>query len=149
MGRSSVTLAAALALVALLACKKKAPPETSAPSPAPEVPAAPAPAAPSAAPAEKPAAEVKTFSGTWTTAWGRLTLTQTGGAISGDYAGQFTGKVAGSVEGNVATLTWTQTNGETGKCKFTLAADGESFTGTWGSGASTANGGPWNGKRKK
>lgn len=144
MGRSSVMLAAALALAALLACKKSAPPTESTPTPVP----APQPPPTAASTEEKPAATAKSFTGSWDTAWGKVTLVQSGSAVTGDYSGQFKGKLAGDAEGNVATLTWTQTNGETGKAKFTLSADGESFAGTWGSGASASNGGVWNGKRK-
>lgn len=149
MGRSSVVFTSALAFAALLACKKSAPTEST-PTPQSEPVAAPAtPAAPAAPATEAPApAAAKNFGGTWTTAWGRVTLTQTGSSLTGQYSGQFTGKLDGSVDGSVATLTWTQTNGENGKAKFTLASDGDSFTGTWGSGASATNGGAWNGKRK-
>lgn len=150
MGRSSVVFTAALAFAALLACKKSAPTEsTPAPQSEPVAATATPPAAPAAPATEAPtAATAKNFGGTWNTAWGRVTLAQSGSGLSGDYSGQFSGKLAGSVDGNVATLTWTQTNGENGKAKFTLASDGDSFKGTWGSGSSSTNGGAWNGKRK-
>lgn len=147
MGRSTTVVISVLALAALLACKKSSPSSESSPSPQPEQ-AAP-PAQQPAAPTEQTSpAAAKNFTGTWSTAWGRVTLTQSGGTLTGDYSGQFTGRLSGDVAGNLATLTWNQTNGENGKAKFTLSADGDSFTGTWGSGSSATNGGAWNGKRK-
>lgn len=138
MGSSTLVITGALVLTAMLACKRSAPSSESTPSPQFE---------PVASPTEGTSAAAS-FAGSWDTAWGKVTLTQTGGAVAGQYVGQFTGNVSGQVEGNVATLTWTQTNGENGRAKFTLSADGQRFTGTWGSGASATNGGPWNGKRR-
>ncbi|MBW2529219.1 MAG: hypothetical protein JRI23_33895 [Deltaproteobacteria bacterium] len=88
------------------------------------------------------------FTGTWTTGWGPVTLTQQGDKLTGSYSGQFRGTLSGTVDGNVADLAWVQTNGERGRAKFTLSADGNSFTGTWGAYSSSAGGGSWNGKRK-
>jgi hypothetical protein len=137
MGRSTAALTAALALAALLACKKSEP----SPEPAPE-PAAPA--------ADTPTTATQTdFSGSWKTGWGPVTLTQSGSSVTGSYSGKFTGKLDGTANGNVAELTWTQTNGEHGKARFTLASDGDSFKGTWGANSSYTNGGSWNGTRKQ
>ena len=133
MKRLGVMFTSALALAALLACKKSAPTEST-PTPQADPVTTPAPADPTTT--GTPAATAKNFGGTWNTAWGRVTLTQTGSSVSGQ------------VDGSAASITWTQTNGESGKAKFTLSADGDSFTGTWGSGASSTNGAAWNGKRK-
>lgn len=68
------------------------------------------------------------FSGTWTTQWtdgGPVKLTVAG--TSGTYDWQ-NGKVAGSINGNVYAGNYTQDN-QTGTFQFTLAADGNSFTG--------------------
>jgi len=89
------------------------------------------------------------FSGTWQTAWGKVTLVQAGSKVGGTYAGKFTGSLDGLVSDDEVTLTWIQTNGERGKATFTLAKDGQSFTGTWGNRTSATNGGAWNGKRLK
>jgi len=145
MKRLGVMFTSALALAALLACKKSAPTESS-PTPQADPVTTPAPADPTTT--GTPAATAKNFGGTWNTAWGRVTLTQTGSSVSGSYSGQYTGNLDGQVDGSAASITWTQTNGESGKAKFKLSADGDSFTGTWGSGASSTNGGAWNGKRK-
>ena len=100
-------------------------------------------------PAEEPAKDGATYTGTWKTPWGPVKLVQTGKQLSGSYTGSFTGTLEGTVEDGVADVGWTQTNGEHGRARFTIAADGESFKGTWGSNASATNGGPWNGERKK
>ena len=38
--------------------------------------------------------------------------------------------------------------GENGGFVLNFSADGKSFTGTWGTGTSRSNGGPWVGTRK-
>jgi hypothetical protein len=88
-----------------------------------------------------------TFTGTWQTPWGKVTLVHAGSKVSGAYSGKFTGSLDGQATDGVVTLTWIQTNGERGKARLTLAKDGRSFTGTWGSRTSSTNGGAWNGKR--
>lgn len=98
---------------------------------------------------EEPAKETASFTGTWKTPWGPVKLVQTGKRLSGSYTGSFTGTLEGTVEDGVANVSWTQTNGEHGRARFTLSSDGNSFKGTWGSNASASNGGPWNGERKK
>jgi hypothetical protein len=91
--------------------------------------------------------DAQSFSGTWKTAWGPVTLAQVGNKVTGRYAGRFTGKIEGEHDGSSLRLTWIQTNGERGKAVFVLSPGGDRFTGTWGSGASSTNGGAWNGTR--
>lgn len=140
MARYTVAITSALALAALLACKKSSPSSESVPTPGP-VPAPAQGSPPSAVTAQS-------FTGNWSTAWGPVSLTQNGDSISGNYSGKFTGVLNGTAKDGVADITWKQTNGEHGKARFTLASDGNSFKGTWGSGASFTNGGKWNGTRK-
>lgn len=89
----------------------------------------------------------QSFTGKWRTAWGPVELVQDGAKLSGSYSGKFRGTLTGKVTGPDADVVWKQTNGERGKAHFTLSDDGNSFTGTWGSGSSHTNGGAWNGKR--
>jgi hypothetical protein len=89
------------------------------------------------------------YTGTWKTPWGPVTMVQKGSTITGSYTGPFTGSLKGTVEGKVAEVTWRQTNGEHGKARFTISDDGDSFKGTWGSFSSATNGGPWNGTRQQ
>lgn len=89
------------------------------------------------------------FTGTWNTAWGPVEMRQTGAKVVGTYAGKFPGRLEGAVEGRTLAFEWIGDNGERGRGAFVLSDDGNSFTGTWGSGASTTNGGPWNGTRVK
>lgn len=104
---------------------------------------------PAEEPAGEPARTIGSFTGTWTTPWGPVKLVQTGQRISGTYSGAFTGTLEGTVDDGVADVSWTQTNGEHGRARFTIDSDGSSFKGTWGSNASATNGGPWNGERTK
>ena len=89
------------------------------------------------------------FTGTWNTAWGPVELTQTGSKVEGTYGGKFPGRLHGAVRGSKLTFEWIGDNGERGKGVFVLSDDGAGFVGTWGSGASDSNGGPWNGTRVK
>lgn len=87
------------------------------------------------------------FTGTWNTAWGPIKMTQTGDQVMGVYGGRFPGRLFGTVSGNRFEFQWIGDNGEKGRGVFVLAPDGNSFTGTWGSGESASNGGEWNGTR--
>ena len=90
--------------------------------------------------------------GAWETTWGGgqalLDLTQKGGAVTGTYSGTNEGKVKGAVAGSVLTGTWTGTANDSGGFVLKFSADGKSFKGTWGMGASKIDGGPWAGTRK-
>jgi hypothetical protein len=90
------------------------------------------PQAGSSAAAPKHSAAAGTgFAGTWSTNWGDMTLTGSGGSISGTYS-HSQGSLQGTVEGNVLRFHWSQKgNGNKGAGKFTLSADGRSFTGSW------------------
>jgi hypothetical protein len=91
--------------------------------------------------------------GRWGTHWGsevcNLTLTQNATNVTGSYTstGAPPGTVAGTFVSNVLTGTWTDQQGAHGGIVLTFSPDSRSFTGTWGSGESTSNGGQWTGRR--
>lgn len=93
-----------------------------------------------------------TFTGTWDTSFGKMTLTQSGTSVSGSYD-YYGGKLQGTLEGNILKCTWSQSHdgvARKGKCSFELASDGNSFSGGWNyilSDGSDGNGGGWGGKR--
>ena len=99
------------------------------------------------------AAQVAQFGGSWNTKWGGgqavLDLIQIGAEITGAYAGTSQGKVTGRIAGKVLTGNWTgSAPDDNGGFVLNFGADGKSFTGTWGTGTSRNNGGPWVGTRK-
>ena len=71
-----------------------------------------------------------TWAGTWNSDFGQMMLDAGG---SGSYAGFSPGTVTGTVTGNVDKGTWMQpgTPPKQGTFTFTMAADGQSFTGVW------------------
>jgi hypothetical protein len=77
-----------------------------------------------------------TWTGTWHTTHGVMHLTQNGGQVSGTYAtcgGRAT--VTGQVTGTSFDGTWTEPcDSHSGRLHFTLAADGQTFKGSWGYG---------------
>lgn len=89
--------------------------------------------------------------GAWDTTWAGgtavLELVQNGSAVSGTYSGTNEGKVKGTMAGTVLTGNWIGT-GDGGGFVLKFSADGRSFTGTWGTGASKTDGGQWTGTRK-
>ncbi|HEX6705592.1 MAG TPA: hypothetical protein VF169_12590 [Albitalea sp.] len=99
------------------------------------------------------AAQGAQFGGSWDTKWGDgqavLDLIQTGAEVTGTYAGTSQGKVTGRIAGKVLTGRWTgSAPDDKGGFVLNFSADGKSFTGTWGTGTSRNNGGPWVGARK-
>ena len=99
------------------------------------------------------AAQAGPLGGSWNTRWGGgqavLDLTQIGAEVTGAYAGTTEGKVTGRIAGKVLTGNWTgSAPNDNGGFVLNFSADGMSFTGTWGTGTSRNNGGPWVGTRK-
>ncbi|MGZ3257420.1 MAG: hypothetical protein ACXU68_11690, partial [Croceibacterium sp.] len=100
------------------------------------------------------AAQVAQFGSSWNTKWGDgqqdvLDLIQIGAEVTGAYAGTSQGKVTGRMAGKVLTGNWTgSAPGDNGGFVLNFSADGKSFSGTWGTGTSRNNGGPWVGTRK-
>ncbi|MBM3267126.1 MAG: hypothetical protein FJZ01_05695 [Candidatus Sericytochromatia bacterium] len=83
------------------------------------------------------------FAGLWDTPYGRLRLVEANGRLEGSYPG-------GSLEGKVAgaRATFTYRDEAAGEGQFTLAPDGQRFTGRWRP-AGTGTWGTWNGTRVK
>jgi hypothetical protein len=88
-----------------------------------------------------------TWEGTWNTNFGVMTLLQTGNHVTGTYT-YSGGSIDGTAAGNTLTGTWAQKgNGAHGKFVFMLSADGNSWTGLWGSNNETPTRTNWSGKR--
>jgi hypothetical protein len=71
-----------------------------------------------------------------------LNLTQKGAAVTGTYSGTNEGQVKGTLAGNVLPGKWAGAANDSGGFVLTFNADGRSFSGTWGVGASRTDGGP-------
>lgn len=91
--------------------------------------------------------------GRWGTSWGSevcdLVLTQDGTQVTGRYTttGAPPGTVQGTLNAGVLTGTWSDEGGGQGGFALTFTPDTQRFTGTWGSGASSTDGGSWTGAR--
>ena len=86
-------------------------------------------------PLVSPAQTANRWSGTWETSYGTMTLTQSGNSVDGNYTHD-EGHISGTVSGSVLTGRWDEAPTRTGPSdagpiQFTLAPDGQSFTGTW------------------
>lgn len=85
------------------------------------------------------------FTGTWQTTYGEMTLTEQGGKIEGTYAYTSGATISGRREKNRFTFTYQEPHAK-GEGWFELAADGKTFAGEWRS-----DGGeqwlPWKGER--
>ncbi|TGQ04113.1 PAN domain-containing protein [Mesorhizobium sp. M2E.F.Ca.ET.154.01.1.1] len=80
-----------------------------------------------------------------------LSLQQNGNGVSGRYQGDdgSAGQINGRVSGNVLRFAWLQSDGTRGSGKFKLAADGQSFAGSYNFGNNPdAVEGSWNGTRQ-
>ena len=92
----------------------------------------------------EPTTNSSDWSGTWSTNFKKMVLTQKGVQVTGAYEHK-NGRIEGTVLGNLLQGTWTQSNGS-GRFEFQLSNDGRSFEGKWGDG-NTLTGGAWNGTR--
>lgn len=95
------------------------------------------------------------LNGSYTTDFGDLALKHKGATVTGTYsypgAGgvDAKGSLNGTLKGMVVTFTWQQTQGAQkagGSGKFTFAANGKSFKGTWKD--SKGKTGEWSGTKK-
>lgn len=80
------------------------------------------------------------WSGTWSTTYGMMHLTQTGNQVTGTYTHD-NGHIVGTVSGNVLTGTWSEAPTYTapanaGDFQFTISSDGKTFSGGWRYGSS-------------
>jgi hypothetical protein len=94
------------------------------------------------------AAAALTWSGTWSTSFGQMQLTQTGVTVSGTYT-QDQGQISGTASGHILSGTWTEAPSrqpptDAGALGFTLNSDLRSFSGyrRYGSSGESA---PWSG----
>jgi len=98
-----------------------------------------------------PVAPVANWSGKWLCGnWGTLTLSQSGDVITGSYTYD-NGKLKGNAGGNMLFGTWSEEPSyaipnDAGEAEFTMAPDGNSFTGRWRYGF-TGEWKTWNGYR--
>ncbi|MBK7394974.1 MAG: hypothetical protein IPJ34_01400 [Myxococcales bacterium] len=91
------------------------------------------------------------WTGTWTSSYGPLSLTQEGKAVTGTYVYSnppVQGSVAGEAAGRTLKVLWKEGPGGAGdgEAVFELSEDGKSFSGTW-TGAGGGGGGVWEGTR--
>ncbi len=88
-----------------------------------------------------------TFAGEWDTTFGRMTLEADAAAVHGTYA--VAGGAVNEISGTLTGLTWEFTYtepGVEGEGSFTLAADGQNFTGRWRE-KGAGHWQPWTGRR--
>ncbi len=102
-------------------------------------------------------AAAASWTGTWTTSFGEMTLTETvdpatgGRSVSGRYTwAPSPGAITGTASGDVLTGTWREDTVRTapgfGPIVFTMSADGRAFTGVWAPDGQAPTQ-PWNGTR--
>jgi L-amino acid dehydrogenase len=109
---------------------------------------------PTCPPTELPTA--CTWTGTWDTDFGEMTLTESGGAVSGTYVPE-EGRIVGTIEGETLRGTWSeqptyQPSLDAGTFAFTMDSTCQSFSGSWRYGCAPdvtdCRGGGWNGTRR-
>lgn len=91
----------------------------------------------------EPPKQILSWTGSWSTSYGVLNLTQNGDQVTGSYPD---GTLTGTVSGNILSGTFAEVNDYTGVFSFTMSGDGKSFTGTWHY-AGDAEDGNWSGTR--
>jgi len=95
-------------------------------------------------PKHRPLPPGVTFSGTWDSNWGQITLTQRGARVSGQYKGFRNGSLSGESKGSLFTFKWTQVeNRQHGRGYLQMTPDGMRLEGAWGYGTETSGGGRW------
>ena len=85
----------------------------------------------------------QSISGTYQTAWGEMTLHQSGNQITGTYKHN-NGQIKGTLDGTTLTGTWTQNNGK-GRIIFEFNDEFTSFSGKWSYNDAEPTSGQWNG----
>ncbi len=78
------------------------------------------------------------FAGTYRSTWGATVFTQNGSAVTAKYD---KGSMVCRASGDTLDCDWKEA-ASSGRAKLVLAPDG-TMKGTWGTGASATNGGPW------
>jgi hypothetical protein len=91
------------------------------------------------------------WTGTWQTTYGPMTLTQNGKAVTGSYKyGSTTGTLSGTTSGSAGkTLSgsWIESSSVQGKFEFIMTSDHKQFTGWYSSGSSTTHS-TWDGTKQ-
>ncbi|MFQ5570614.1 MAG: hypothetical protein ACE5G0_13105 [Rhodothermales bacterium] len=92
------------------------------------------------------------FSGTWDSSWGTMTLTQDGASVTGTYTHD-EGRIEGTIINGVLIGTWTEAPSRTppndaGDVELTLSADCMEFSGSWRYGSTGTWNGGWTGTRQ-
>lgn len=88
------------------------------------------------------------FTGLWTTTYGAMRLNVIGDDVHGTYAWNGVAEITGKRDGDRAfSFSYSQPDGERGTGRFELAADGDSFAGTWKT--ASGGGGNWSGARNR
>ncbi len=88
------------------------------------------------------------WTGSWHSTHGAMTLTQADDRVTGTYSGcRGKAKIVGQLSGLVLTGSWTSPcDSRAGRLHFVLAPDGQTFKGTWGYGPATPAM-TWSGRR--
>lgn len=97
-----------------------------------------------------PATMACLWTGTWSTDYGPMSLTQNGSEVTGTYTHD-SGRINGTVTGAVLAGRWSEAPSyaepyDAGRLSFTMAADFNSFAGLWSYGTAAPSSG-WNGTR--
>ena len=137
------------------------PTPTQAVSPTPTVTGTPSPTAtPTRTPTRTPTPPTPTpptpsattscsWTGTWSTSYNTMRLTQSGSAVTGTYEYN-SGRITGTASGATLSGRWdegAESPGGDGGFIWTISADCNAFSGTWGSAGSSSTGGGWSGTR--
>jgi len=94
-----------------------------------------------------PARQAQTFTGSWHTNFGRLVAEHEGAVVTARYDHKG-GTLHGTTSDDVLHGRWNEPeHGRAGTCELTLAADGNSFRGTWVYTSGGSGGGEWIGIR--
>lgn len=87
--------------------------------------------------------------GSWSTDWGSMTLSQSGSTVTGTYTHD-AGRIEGTLSGTTVSGRWSESPSyagpsDAGPITWTVSADGKSFSGTWS--YDGGGGGTWVGTR--
>lgn len=103
----------------------------------------------------KPMPAGVSYQGEWySPQYENMTLTQSGGKVTGTFTYKGGGTLEGTLEGNVLHFEWIQPGDMAraqrevrGKGYFVIADDGQSFEGRWGYDGDNTGGGTWSAER--
>lgn len=103
---------------------------------------------------QNPRTSTPSWTGTWNTTYGTMTLVQAGHTVTGYYTTGNRGnsRIRGTLSGHVLTGTWDQAPShkppkDAGDIQFTIDNDGTRFTGRWRNDSTGKWHADWNGKQ--